>query len=223
MQIEPHPQITSAIQNSTHPPAGRCLPWLVNQGINLDRISDPTNHVLPADHRGYCFPFADDLNLSRHTSSSSRRPWHLSCSRSRRSSAQRPPAQPARPSAPDGVWVSGTCGWLPSVLFVHSDIACRKSSLLPPRRGMQAARLCTREALVDRWAQGTRLHRWSSCRRYRPCAGVALGDGAPAMVLGPAVLVAKIAACCACAAFDYNCRKYGSRYGGSAKVCYIPR
>ncbi|CAD6336020.1 unnamed protein product [Miscanthus lutarioriparius] len=115
-------------------------------------------------------------------------------------------------------------GWLAPVLFAHSDIACRMSLVV---------------AVVEEeegYAGRAAVHRAEALVAGRRAHGVAVGlvaaeieqvpawlcgDGAPALVLGPAVLAAKIAACCACAAFYYDCRRWHDRVsdgGGTLKL-----
>jgi hypothetical protein len=114
-------------------------------------------------------------------------------------------------------------GWLAPVLFAHSDIACRMSLVVA----------CAEEEGYAGRAAVQRAEALVAGRRARGFAvGVAAaaieqvpawlcGDGAPALVLGPAVLAAKIAACCACAAFYHNCRRRHDRVsdgGGTLKL-----
>nr|TKW22045.1 hypothetical protein SEVIR_4G203100v2 [Setaria viridis] len=99
-------------------------------------------------------------------------------------------------------------GWLGPVLFAHSDIACRMSLVVAAVEDGYAGAAAVRraEALVaGRRARGVVVGLVAGAIEQAPAW--LCGDGAPALVLAPAVLAAKIAACCACAAFYYDCRR----------------
>ncbi|EAZ01923.1 hypothetical protein OsI_23949 [Oryza sativa Indica Group] len=99
--------------------------------------------------------------------------------------------------------------WLGPVLFAHSDIACRMSLVVAAvEDGYQGRAAVDRaEALVTgRRARGIAIALAASLVEQAPSRWC--GDGAPAFVVVPAVLAARLAACYACAAFYYQCRAH---------------
>jgi hypothetical protein len=98
--------------------------------------------------------------------------------------------------------------WLGPVLFAHSDIACRMSLVVAAVEDGHAGAAAVRRAealVVGRRARGLAVGLVAGAIEQAPAW--LCGDGAPALVLAPAVLAAKVAACCACAAFYYDCRR----------------
>ncbi|TVU08379.1 hypothetical protein EJB05_41783, partial [Eragrostis curvula] len=116
-------------------------------------------------------------------------------------------------------------GWLGPVLFAHSDIACRMSLVVAAaEEGYGGAAAVRRaEALVaGRRAHGIAIGLLASAIEQAPTW--LCGDGVPALVVGPAVLAAKIVACCACSAFYYDCRRRHDKVSASrstAKCCQV--
>ncbi|OEL14079.1 hypothetical protein BAE44_0024898 [Dichanthelium oligosanthes] len=109
-------------------------------------------------------------------------------------------------------------GWLGPVLFAHSDIACRMSLVVAAvEEGCEGAAAVRRaEALVaGRRARGFAFGLVAGAIEQAPAW--LCGDGASALVLEPAVLAAKIAACCVCAAFYYDCRRRHDGISGSSR------
>ncbi|KAJ1260171.1 hypothetical protein BS78_10G212100 [Paspalum vaginatum] len=106
-------------------------------------------------------------------------------------------------------------GWLGPVLFAHSDIACRMSLVVAAVEERRAGRAAVgrAEALVaGRRARGVAIGLVAAAVEQVPAW--LCGAGAPELVLGQAVLAAKIAASCACAAFYFDCRRRHDRVGG---------
>ncbi|KAF0902788.1 hypothetical protein E2562_019117 [Oryza meyeriana var. granulata] len=98
-------------------------------------------------------------------------------------------------------------GWLGPVLFAHSDIACRMSLVVAAvEEGYEGRAAVDRaEALVTgRRARGIAIAFAAGLIEQAPSRWC--GDVAPAFVVVPAVLAAKLASCYSCAAFYYQCR-----------------
>ncbi|KAL6874128.1 hypothetical protein ACP4OV_014210 [Aristida adscensionis] len=126
--------------------------------------------------------------------------------------------------------------WLGPVLFAHSDIACRVSLVVAASSsseeeeegygGPAAAVRRAEEVVAGRRARGVAVALVAGAIEQAPAW--LCGDGAPALVVGAAVLAAKIAACCACAAFYHDCRRRQGKSTGSrlelegvTKCCHI--
>ncbi|KAL6603089.1 hypothetical protein ACP70R_043450 [Stipagrostis hirtigluma subsp. patula] len=111
-------------------------------------------------------------------------------------------------------------GWLGPVLFAHSDIACRVSLVVAATEeegygGPAAVRRA--EALVaGRRVRGVAIGLMAGAIEQAPAW--LCGDEAPALVVVPAVVAGKIAACCACAAFYYDCRRRHDKNGSRLKI-----
>lgn len=109
-------------------------------------------------------------------------------------------------------------GWLGPVLFAHSDIACRMSLVVAAvEEGCEGRAAVERaEALVTgRRARGIAIAVAASVIEQAPtwCCG----DHAPAFVVGPAVLAAKLVACYAISAFYYECRNRHDKNSSSSR------
>ncbi|KAF8687215.1 hypothetical protein HU200_042883 [Digitaria exilis] len=107
-------------------------------------------------------------------------------------------------------------GWLGTVLFAHSDIACRMSLVVAAVEEeeeeevyYEGASACVRRAeqlVAGHGVRGAAVGLVAGAIEQAPAW--LCGDGAaPAVVFGLVVLAAKVVACCACAAFYYDCRR----------------
>ncbi|KAF8658591.1 hypothetical protein HU200_059052 [Digitaria exilis] len=109
-------------------------------------------------------------------------------------------------------------GWLGTVLFAHSDIACRMSLVVAAVEEevyYEGSAACVRRAeqlVAGRGVRGAAVGLVAGAIEQAPAW--IIGDGAPAVVFGLVVLAAKVVACCACAAFYYDCRRRHDRRSG---------
>lgn len=108
------------------------------------------------------------------------------------------------------------------VLFAHSDIACRMGLVVAAAEEGHVGAAAVRRAeelVTGRRARGIAVSLLVGAIEQAPVW--LCGAAAPALVVGPAVLVAKVIAWCACATFYYDCRRRrsgeisGSRSMGS--------
>ncbi|RLN11204.1 hypothetical protein C2845_PM09G20330 [Panicum miliaceum] len=106
-------------------------------------------------------------------------------------------------------------GWLCPVLFAHSDIACRMSLLVAAvEEGYAGAAAVRRaEALGAGAGRARGLAVGLVAGAIEQAPAWLCGDGASALLLA-----AKVAACCACAAIYYDCRRRHDRISGSGAM-----